>query len=130
MDDDLKKYLYWGLIALLSLFALYTFVQSYRYENDRKNMVLQLQKKTVNFKFLAFRGPEPFTVDMIDLSTNQELKNVVIYQNCPQYQKNQPGLVLPMVKILNVRAVTGEQFYTYEEGYDALCTNKNKNNPS
>jgi hypothetical protein len=94
------------------------------YDSEKNNMLIPIEKSAGNFKILKFSGPKPFVVDLVDLATDTTLHDVFITANCPQYQKNQIGMVLKMVKVVNVKASTGEKVYSFEEGYDTLCTNK------
>lgn len=127
MDEDLRKKLFYGFLILMSLVAIYTFTRSYFYQKQLEETTLVVERKLGQYKMLSYKGPSPFTVDMIDTATNQELKDVFISMDCPKYTKNAVGITVPMYKVLNMRANTGEKFYTYEGAYDILCTNKKIN---
>lgn len=127
MDEDLRKKLFYGFLIIMSLFSIYAFTSSYFYKKQLEETTLVVERKLGQYKITHFYGPSPLTVDMIDTANNQELKNVFISADCPKYEKNPVGIVVPMYKILNMRATTGEKFYTYDGAYDILCTNKKVN---
>lgn len=124
IDDNLKTKIYWGFIIIMSIIAVVSFYKSHSYDRDKENMLIPLEKKSGYYKILSYSGPEPFIVDMVDLSTNDTIKNVFISKNCPKYKKNTIGMIVKMNKLMNLKVSTGQKVYTYSEGYDALCTNK------
>lgn len=127
MDEDLRKKIFYGFLITMSIVAIYTFTRSYFYQQQLLETTLVVERKLGQYKMISYKGPSPFTVDMIDTSNNQELKNIFISVDCPKYTKNATGIIVPMYKVLNMKATTGEKFYTYEGAYDLLCTNKKVN---
>lgn len=127
-NADSEKYLVWFLIGIMGLIAIYTFSSSYFYQQQLKETTLVMEKQVGEFKILHYQGPSPFKVDMIDMATEENLKDIMISVDCPKYQKNAIGLIVPMYKVLNLKTSTGEKFFTYEGAYDQLCTNKQIDN--
>lgn len=124
IDDSLKNKFYWGFIVIMSIVAIFSFYKSYSYDSDKKTMLIPLEKKIGYYRVLSYSGPEPFIINMVDLSTNEMIKDVFISRNCPKYEKNSIGKIIKMNRLMNLKTSTGEKVYTYSEGYDALCTNK------
>lgn len=125
MDEDLKKRFYWGFVILMGIIAIYTFTSSYFYDKNQENASIAIARDPGVYKLLAFSDhARNFTVDIQNIKTQEVYKDQFITVNCPLYAKNQPGTIFKMNRITNVRLADKQQYYTFDGGYDFLCTDK------
>jgi hypothetical protein len=125
MDEDLKKKLYWGFVILMGLIAIYTFTRSYFYDKEQANASIAIARQAGTYKLLGFSDhAKNFTVDIQDMKTQEIYKDQFITVDCPLYAKNNPGSVFKMYRITNIRLSDKQQYYTFDGGYDFLCTDK------
>lgn len=124
ISEKNKKIIYWSFIGLMGVIAIYTIGSMYMYDQEKKEMVAQVDRELMKTSVVNLYNTNPITVDIINLSNNEKLNNIVITKQCSNYKTSYTDDKLMLTRVLNVKIETGEKFYTYEDSYQALCNDK------
>lgn len=126
MDEQLKRKIFWivvfisGLILLISLYGIKKteeFIEEDSIALDRS----PLQQ----FRLIEYREDRTGAyIDVVSVLNGQKYENNRISKTCPEGKTKQPGLLMNLSVVENLRTSTEEKFYTLDRAYDYICTNK------
>lgn len=127
MTFNWEKHKYTYMICLfLTIIIIYTLTMVFIYKSEKNEQVLKGQKTLGHYKILKRSGPAPLHVDLLEIETNQTIKNLFVSAKCPDYRNINIGKTYALFRYNNLQVKTGISTYSYEGLYDVLCAKVKK----
>lgn len=124
MTDESKRLIGWGIGVIALFVALFCFWGMNRYDREKMNMSVTVEKVTGNYELTKISKASPFIISVKEETTGITYNDVFISDDCPNYNtKAIVGSKLVLVRYENIKLTDKTKSYVLKGAYEQLCSN-------